>query len=100
VIEVRLLWLVDRGLLPKEAAGWRAATRNAFLFPQPDETVSFTDFHERGFVILALDFFHGFLHEYDVQLQHLPPNMVLQLSGIIVVCEAFLGIEPNKDLFW
>jgi hypothetical protein len=24
---------------------------------------------------------------------------VLQLAGFVVVCEAFLGIEPNKDLF-
>ena len=23
---------------------------------------------------------------------------MLQLSGFVVVCEAFLGIEPNKDL--
>jgi hypothetical protein len=69
VTEARLLQLVERGLLPpKEVTGSRAAARNAFLFPQPGETVSFTDFHERGFVILALDFFHGFLHEYDVQL--------------------------------
>jgi hypothetical protein len=68
VTEARLLQL-ERGLLPpKEAAEWRAATRNVFLFPQPDETVSFIDFHERGFAILVLDFFHGFLHEYDVQL--------------------------------
>jgi hypothetical protein len=50
-------------------------------------------------MIPASDFFHGFLHEYGIQLQHLPPNVVLQLSGFVVVCEAFLGIEPNKDLF-
>ena len=25
--------------------------------------------------------------------------MVLQLAGFMVVCEALLGIEPNKDLF-
>ena len=61
--------------------------------------MSFVDFHERGFVILASDFFHGFLCEYGVQLQHLPPNAVLQLAGFVVVHEAFLGIEPNKDLF-
>jgi hypothetical protein len=24
---------------------------------------------------------------------------VLQLADFIIVCEAFLGIEPNKDLF-
>jgi len=62
--------------------------------------VSFVDFHECGFVILASDFFHGFLREYGIQLQHLPPNVVLQLVGFVVVCEAFLGTEPNEDLFW
>jgi hypothetical protein len=67
--------------------------------PQPREVVSFTDFHKRGFVIPAFDFFRGFLREYGVQLQHLPPNAVSQLAGFVVVCEAFLGIEPNKDLF-
>jgi hypothetical protein len=24
---------------------------------------------------------------------------MLQLAGFVVVCKAFLGIEPNKDLF-
>jgi hypothetical protein len=46
-----------------------------------------------------LDFFHGFLHEYGIQLQHLPPNAMLRLAGFVVVYEAFLGIEPNMDLF-
>jgi hypothetical protein len=32
-------------------------------------------------------------------MQHLFPNSVLQLAGFVIVCEAFLGIEPNKDLF-
>jgi hypothetical protein len=25
---------------------------------------------------------------------------VLQLVGFVVVCDAFLGIEPNRELFW
>ena len=29
-----------------------------------------------------------------------PSIAVLQLAGFVVVCEAFLGIAPNKDLFW
>jgi hypothetical protein len=90
VMEARLLRLVEKGLLPpKEVARWRAAAGDVFPF----------DFHERGFMIPASDFFRGFLHEYGVQLQHLPPNAVLQLSGFIVIYEAFLGNEPNKDLF-
>lgn len=58
-----------------------------------------TNFHERGFVVPALDFLHGFLGEYEVQLQHLPPNAVLYLTSFVVLYEAFLGIKPNKDLF-
>jgi hypothetical protein len=62
--------------------------------------VSFTDFHKRGFRVSASNFLHGFLHEHRVHLHHLPPNAVLQLAGFVVMCEAFLGIIPNKDLFW
>ena len=61
--------------------------------------MSFTNFHKHGSVVLASDFLRGFLREYGVQLQHLPPNAVSQLAGFVVMCEAFLGIAPNKDLF-
>jgi hypothetical protein len=68
-MEARLLRLVEKGLLPlMEVAEWWAATRDVFSFPQPGEVVSFTDFHEPGFAIPASNFFHGFLHEYGVQL--------------------------------
>jgi hypothetical protein len=34
LIEVRLLWLVEKGLLPlKEVAKWRVTTGDVFLFP-------------------------------------------------------------------
>ena len=32
-------------------------------------------------------------------MHHLPPNGMLELAGFMVIYEAFLGIEPNKDLF-
>ena len=51
------------------------------------------------FTISTLDFFHGFLREYGIQLELLSPNVVLQLACFVVVYETFLGIEPNKDLF-
>lgn len=100
VMEVKLLRLVDEGLLlPPEVTRWRAVASEAFLDPWPEETVSFTDFHEHGFRIPASDFLPRFLQEYGVQLQHIPPNGLLQLAGFVVVYEAFLGIKPNKDLF-
>jgi hypothetical protein len=59
---VRLLKLVDDGLLlPKEVAGWRVAGGKVLPNPRPREMVSFTDFLERGFRILASDFLWGFL---------------------------------------
>jgi hypothetical protein len=71
------------------------------VFPDPwsGEALSFIDFHESGFGIPASDFPRGFLHEYGVQLQHIPPNGLLQLAGFVVIYEAFFGIKPNKDLF-
>ena len=61
--------------------------------------MSFTNFHKYGFGVPVSDFLHGFICKHGVQLQHLPPNAVSQLAGFVVVCEAFLGIAPNKDLF-
>jgi len=43
-------------LPPKEVAGWRAPAGDAFLLPWLNEAVTFIDFHEHGFVILASDF--------------------------------------------
>ena len=74
VMEVRLLRLVDDGLLPsKEVTGWRATASEVLPNLRPGEMVSFIDFHERGFEIPALDFLWGFLREHGVQMQHLPP---------------------------
>jgi hypothetical protein len=78
VTEVRLLRLVEDGLLPlKEVIGWRAAAGEVLSNPRPGEMVSFTDFHEHGFRIPASVFLWGFLREHGVQMQHLPPKGVL-----------------------
>ena len=61
VTEVRLLRLIDDGILPpKEVTGWWATTGDVLPSLWPGETVSFTDFHERGFGIPASDFCWGF----------------------------------------
>ena len=101
VMEAKLQRLMVKGLLPsKEVTGWRAPTSEVVPLPQPGEVVSFIDFHKRGFGIPTSDFLCGFLREHGVQLQHLSPNAVLQQVGFIIMCEAFLGIAPNKDLFY
>jgi hypothetical protein len=61
--------LVEKALLPpKEVARWRATVGDVLPYPQPGEAVSFIDFHECGFAIPMLDFFHGFLRKYGIEL--------------------------------
>ena len=86
-------------LLPNELARWTDPNSEAAPHPQLGEVVSFTKFHKRGFGILLSDFLRGFLCEHGVQLHYLPPNAVLQLASFVAMCDAFLGIAPNKDLF-
>ena len=44
-------------------------------------------------------FLRGLLNVWGLKLQHLNPTGVLHIAGFIIVCEAFLGMEPHVDLF-
>ena len=88
-----------RFLPPKEVAHWRAPGQEDFLQPQADEVVSFLAFHERGLGYPMHWFLHGFLNEWDLELQHLNPTRVLHFIGLVTVYEAFLGMEPHVDFF-
>ena len=61
--------------------------------------VSFTHFHERGFVTPAHKFFRGLLHYYKIELQHLNPNRIQHEASFIALCEGFLGISAHFDLW-
>ena len=41
----------------------------------------------------------GLLNEWGLELQHLNPMGVLHIAGFIIICEAFLGMEPHADFF-
>ena len=43
-------------------------------------------------------FFHGLLHPYGLELQHLNPNGIQHIAAFVVLCEGYLGIEPNFSL--
>ena len=45
-------------------------------------------------------FLRGLLNEWGLELQHLNPPGVLHIIGFVIVCEAFLRMEPHVDLFW
>jgi hypothetical protein len=54
------------------------------------------------FVVLLFPsppFFRGLLDFYELNLTHLNPNSILQISIFVHLCEAFLGILPHFGLW-
>jgi hypothetical protein len=61
--------------------------------------VSFMRFHERGFTTPVSRFMRGLCYHYGVELQNFTPNAISQAAMFVGVCEGFLGIPVNWDLW-
>jgi hypothetical protein len=61
--------------------------------------VSFMRFHERGFATPASRFLRVLCYHYGVELQNFTPNAISQAAMFVGVCESFLGIPVNWDLW-
>jgi hypothetical protein len=61
--------------------------------------LNFVSFHERGFRVPASRFMRALLHYYGVELHNLNPNSIAQAAIFAAVCEGFLGIDPQWDLW-
>jgi hypothetical protein len=61
--------------------------------------VSFFSFYKRGLGHPAHRFLLELLNEWELELQHLNPKGVLYLAGFVTLCEGFLGIDPNVNMF-
>jgi hypothetical protein len=61
--------------------------------------VSFILHHERGFTAPAGHFMRGLCHHYGVELHNFAPNAISQAATFVGVCEGFLGIPANWDLW-
>jgi hypothetical protein len=61
--------------------------------------VSFTRFHECDFTAPASRFLRGLWYHYGVELQNFAPNAISQAATFVGVCEGFLGIPVNWDLW-
>jgi hypothetical protein len=80
----------------------------AWIVPQPSEqepnppygyVVSFIRFHERGFAAPASRFMRALCYHYGMELHNFMPNAILQAATFVGVCEGFLGIPVNWDLW-
>jgi hypothetical protein len=61
--------------------------------------VSFIRFHKHGFAAPASRFMHALCYHYDMELHNFTPNAILQAATFVGVCEGFLGIPVNWDLW-
>jgi hypothetical protein len=104
VIERKLEELVRDGLLwprvSRTQPKWRVPPSD-HQEPAPPEgyVVSFMAFHERGFGVPASPFMPALLHYYKVELHHLTPNSISQATIFMAVCEGYLGMEPQWNLW-
>jgi hypothetical protein len=67
--------------------------------PPYDYIIIFMRFHEHGFAAPASRFLRGLCYHYGVELQNFTPNAISQAATSVSVCEGFLGIPVNWDLW-
>ena len=86
-------------LPPQEEIHWRGAADE--IRPQPDvgEVIVFTEHITRGFRPPGSLFFRQVLHHYGLRPQDIGPNSILNISNFTVLCESYLQIPPNLNLF-
>jgi hypothetical protein len=100
ISEFDLLRLVDAGVLPpKELCSWRICRGVTVPTEDTHESVVYVPFLIRGLTLPVSPFFRGLLDFYNLNLTHLNPNSILQISIFIHLCEAFLGILPHFGLW-
>jgi hypothetical protein len=61
--------------------------------------VSLVAFYERRFGIPLHQFLCSLLWYYSLELHHLSPLGVLHIASFVTLCEAYLGIDPEIDLW-
>jgi hypothetical protein len=99
VSESDLLHLVSIGVLPpKELCSWRICRGVTVPTEYTHESVIYVPFLIRGLALPISPFFRGLLDFYRLNLTHLNPNSILQVSAFVHLCEAFLGVLPHFGL--
>jgi hypothetical protein len=87
--ETKILKLIDDHLVPPPAVlQWWLAKDEEIPTPNTNEIV----------VSKACDFFRGLISHYKIELVHLNPNFVLQITVFLHLHEAYLDVLPNFSL--
>jgi hypothetical protein len=100
VKEKRIELLCQGQVLPlADLAGYRPAGGERAPAPQPGEMVVFYDHFPRGFALPASNFLWQFMDHFYLQPHHIGANEMMMLAAFAALCEAYLGIWPNVELF-
>jgi hypothetical protein len=100
VSESNLLHLVDVGILPpKELCSWRICRGVTVPIEDTHESVVYVPFLIHGLALPISPFFRGLLDFYNLNLTHLNPNSIPQISIFVHLCEAYLGVLPHFGLW-
>ena len=85
--------------LAKEIAHHLPAEGQVFPTSEPTERVVFIPHFFRGLGFPIHPFVRGLMYYYGIDFHDLSPNSFLDISAFIVVCEAFLRIQPHFGLW-
>ena len=67
--------------------------------PRPHERVVFLSHFLRELGFPLHPFVRGLMFYYGLDFHDLAPNFILNISAFIIVCEAFLCIQPHFGLW-
>ena len=84
----RMEGLIHHGLLCAQTSAeeWLLPSEEDLLSLPDGYMVSFTHFHERGFMTPTHRFLWGLLHYYKIELQHLNPNGMQHMVAFVALC--------------
>jgi hypothetical protein len=98
--EGKICKLIANYFLPgREVLQWHPVVGMDIPTPNTNEIVVFASLFQHKFGLPVCNFLHGLLDHYQIELVHLNPNSILQITIFVHLCEAYLGIPPNFPMF-
>ena len=98
--EKKLESLEKIGLLPdKDLISWRSVAGVHSPSSEDGEIHVFLTYIECGFRLPVHSFLPKILEHYGVELVNLSPNTIANLNVFVYLCEAYLGIAADLNLF-
>ena len=99
VTEEQIQKLRNAGYLSSDIAHRLLDEGELIPTPRPHERVVFLPHFLRGLGFPLHPFVRGLMFYYGLDFHDLAPNFILNISAFIVLCEAFLCIQPHFGLW-